>query len=314
MELFPLGEIEVSPGAAAALAAARVEVDDYLARHQRGEWGEEDREWAEFGARYGHQINAGYPLPDGTVLLVMTAFDRSHTRVLLEPEIVDHEVSAREGYALWSKVYDAEKNPLIAIEEPRVDALVATLPLGRALDAGAGTGRHALKLARRGMDVTAFDQSPEMLAHARQAAEREGLRIEFRLGALEDALPFETDAFDLVVCALALLHVADFAPVVAEFFRVLKPGGHLLITDFHPDVVAEGWRTVFFVPGASYLLPNPGATRHDYLQAVRTAGFELARVEDVPIREVPEAYFPESMRREHGDKAFCLILFAMKPL
>src|SRR5437899_1807808 len=102
------------------------------------------------------------------------------------------EVSTQKGYALWAASYDHENNALIAVEEPRVDALVAALPMTAALDVGTGTGRHALKLARRGVTVTAIDQSPEMLAVAQQAAFIEGLTIDFQLASLDDGLPFES--------------------------------------------------------------------------------------------------------------------------
>jgi SAM-dependent methyltransferase len=271
MAVFPLGQVEVTPEAEAALAAAGARVDAYLDRHTRGDCGEdpETQEWSTFGLQYGHLITSSYPLPTGQHLVVTTGVARATTRVLLDSEWGDREVDVRMGYAQWAPVHDVEKNPLIAIEAPRVAALLAPLPITQALDVGAGTGRHALALAWRGVQVTAFDQSPEMLAQAQHVAAREGLAITFQHGVIEDGLPFPNGAFDLVLCALMLSHVADLPTIVAEFYRVLHAGGHLLITDFHPDVVAAGWRTVLFCPGTTYLLPNPGATRADYLAAVR---------------------------------------------
>src|SRR5947209_8598616 len=119
------------------------------------------------------------------------------------------EVSVQEGYALWAASYDQEKNGLIFVEERHVDRILARLPFTRVLDVGTGTGRHALKLARQGASVTAIDQSPEMLAVARQAAQHEGLPIDFRLSSLDDGLPFEAHQFDLVICALILSHEPD---------------------------------------------------------------------------------------------------------
>ena len=63
--------------------------------------------------------------------------------------------------------------------------------------------------------------SPEMLAVARQAAQHEGLPIDFRLSSLDDGLPFEAHQFDLVICALMLSHVPDLPhalqmPVTAQ--------------------------------------------------------------------------------------------------
>ncbi|WP_234337094.1 class I SAM-dependent methyltransferase [Streptomyces xylophagus] len=46
-------------------------------------------------------------------------------------------------------------------------------------------------------------------------------------------LPLPDDAVDTVVCALALEHIPELAPVLAEFARVLRPGGHLRISDAH---------------------------------------------------------------------------------
>ena len=316
MELFPVGAVEITPGAAAALAAAGSESSTYLARHQRGDWGdvdEKDREDNTFALRYGHPIASSYRLADGGELLVMTAADRSSTRILLASEYEDREVSTREGYAIWSTSYDTEKNPLIAVEEPRVDTLLAPLSFGRVLDVGTGTGRHALKLARRGAHVTAIDQSPEMLAVARQSAEREGLTIDFRLLTFDDGLPFASGQFDLLICALVLSHGVNLQQTLQEFARVLAPGGYLLITDYHPHVIGLGWRNVFLRPGVSYLLPSMRATRADYLEAAVTNGFDLLQVLDVPVSEVPEGYFDDAMRRDHGDKPFCLIILAQKP-
>ncbi len=70
---------------------------------------------------------------------------------------------------------------------------------------------------------------------------------------------------------------------------------------------------MLFCPGTTYLLPNPGSTRADYLAAVQTAGCTLRHILDVPLRAVPPSHFPDSMRRDHGAKPFCLIILAQKP-
>lgn len=218
------------------------------------------------------------------------------------------EVSTQEGYALWAASYDQEKNGLIAVEEPRVDGLLSRLSFIDVLDVGAGTGRYALKLARSGARVTAIDRSPEMLAVARQKAQAEGLPIDFQLASFENSLPFEANQFDLLICALALCHVPDLARTVQEFARVLRKGGYLLITDFHPASVGFGWRTQFKRPGVKYLLPNMPHTRDDYVAALSASGLTILEEIDIPHRDVPPGYFPDEFIRTHGDKHLCLII------
>ncbi|MBO0790414.1 MAG: class I SAM-dependent methyltransferase [Ktedonobacteraceae bacterium] len=222
------------------------------------------------------------------------------------------EVSVQEGYALWADSYDQEHNGLIFIEEKQVDRLLAPLTFTRALDVGTGTGRHALKLARRGAGVTAIDQSPEMLAVARQAAQREGLPIDFHLLSLENGLPFESGQFDLLICALMLSHVPNLADTLQEFARVLLDGGSLLITDFHPVHTLYGWRTAFRRAGVIYHLPTVGYTREDYLDATRACGLTILEVAENLVGEVPEGYIPEEMRRTYADKPFCLSILASR--
>lgn len=313
LESLPLGTIEVSPGASFALAALGIEPGYYLAKHQRGDWGTADCASNDWAIRHGYQVESEYKLEDGTELRIITAFDRSLTRLLLSTEYEDRWVSTREGYAAWSTIYDQERNGLIVVEQPHVDAILSALPTGLVLDAGTGTGRHALRLAHRGYTVTAIDQSPEMLAVAQQRAREEGLEIDFRLGKIDEELPFESNQFDLVVCALVLTHDVDLHRVLQEFHRVLAPGGHLLITDWHPDCVAVlGWRTCFVKPGTTYVLPNAGHTRDEYLTAVGAAGFVLQTVLDITLDEVPEGYLPWPLVSEDAGKPWCLIVLARK--
>ena len=227
-------------------------------------------------------------------------------------EQVFQEVSVQEGYALWSTSYNQEKNGLIFVEEQHVNRLLTRLTFNKVLDVGAGTGRHALKFARQGASVTALDQSPHMLAVARQTAQREGLTLDFRLHSLENDLPFEAQQFDLLMFALTLSHVPDLSHVLREFARVLQNGGYLLITDFHPVHVVYGWKTAFRREEVSYQIPTVGYTKDDYLKAITESGLTILDVTDIPVCEAPEGYLPDEMRRMYANEPLCLSILAQK--
>jgi ubiquinone/menaquinone biosynthesis C-methylase UbiE len=319
MHLFEIGTVEITPGAAEALAAAASDPACLLDRHIRGDWGDiddGDRADNEFALQHPQAIYglfSRYALNEATAVLVITAADRSCTRVLLPAEEQVREVSVAEGYAVWAEGYDRDHNPLIAAEDPLADALLAPLPIASALDIATGTGRYALRLARRGVAVTAIDQSVAMLAVARASARSERLDIDFQLASIGEPLPFASGSFDLVSCALALCHVPGLHAAVAEFARVARPGGHLLITDFHPDVVADGWRTTYERPGTAYLLPNVSHSRAGYIDAVARTGCELVQTIDIKLRDCPPGYFTPTMIRDVGDRNFGLIMLARKP-
>lgn len=180
------------------------------------------------------------------------------------------------GYRAWSATYDQPGNPAFDIDEPVVKEIVDELPVGVALDAACGTGRHARFLAGRGHRIIGVDCSPDMLARARVRVPQG----EFLLGDLHQ-LPVADAAVDLVVCALALTHIPALEPVIAEFARVLRPGGHLVISDVHSERVAWGANPTVRGPDG-----QPGrlsSYRHlvgDYLRAALPVGLRLRRCEE----------------------------------
>ncbi|MGN6792268.1 MAG: class I SAM-dependent methyltransferase [Streptosporangiaceae bacterium] len=164
-----------------------------------------------------------------------------------------------------------------------------------ALDAACGTGRFAEFLARRGHRVIGVDSSPDMLAYARRRVP-EG---EFRLGEL-DRLPLPDESVDVIVCALALVHVPRLEPVLAEFVRVLRPAGDLVISDIHHELVTRGSVITARAPAGE---PWIAATcRHqlgDYLRSALSLGLQVRRCEEP--RAVPPASRPPEPATEIGD-------------
>lgn len=100
----------------------------------------------------------------------------------------------------------------------------------RVLDVGTGTGIVALQAARRAEKVYGIDLSPEMLTRAAEKAQTENLesRVAFRRMDAEN-LDFENQTFDVAVSLFALLHFPNPAAALREIFRVLRPGGRLVI-------------------------------------------------------------------------------------
>jgi ubiquinone/menaquinone biosynthesis C-methylase UbiE len=95
----------------------------------------------------------------------------------------------------------------------------------RLLDVGCGTGHFLAELRRRGYDGAGVDGSAEMLAHARQVNPGAELRQ-----ADVEALPFPDASFDFLLCVEVLRYLPDPARCIAEFGRVLRPGGVCLAT------------------------------------------------------------------------------------
>ena len=120
--------------------------------------------------------------------------------------------------------------------EQEVGFLVDALELDpgeRVLDVGCGPGRHALALARRGIDVVGVDLSDDFITLARDAAAAEGLPAHFEVGDVRELAYAE---FDAAVClcqgGFGLLGGRDEPRAFGRIAAALRPGGRLALTAF----------------------------------------------------------------------------------
>lgn len=204
---------------------------------------------------------------------------------LADAAVAVERVGTVAGYRVWSATYDDGRNTAFDHDEPVVEEIVDTLPAGVAVDAACGTGRFSAMLTARGHHVIGVDSSPDMLARAR-AKVPSG---DFRSGEL-GALPVAAASADLVTCGLALAHVPDLRPAFAEFARVLRPGGHLVISDVHPERVLRGANpTLRDAGGRPGRLPGHRHLVGDYLRAALAAGLELRRCDEPLSEPAPSA-------------------------
>lgn len=132
------------------------------------------------------------------------------------------EVAPR--YDLTNGVLSMGASPLWRIATVRA---IAPQPGERILDIAAGTGTSSAAIARSGADVVALDFSPGMI----EVGERKHPDLEFVEGDAT-ALPFGDNEFDAVTISFGLRNVGEPRAALAEMYRVLKPGGSLVICEF----------------------------------------------------------------------------------
>ena len=124
-----------------------------------------------------------------------------------------------------------------------------------ALDVGCGASLLTEPLARLGAKMTGLDATPEVIAVAREHAERSGLEIEYRLGDVQDI----DGQFDLITCMEVIEHVAEPDSFVKALARRLVPDGLLLMST--PN--ATRWSKLMLITLAEGLGQIPKGT-HDF--------------------------------------------------
>lgn len=161
----------------------------------------------------------------------MTTFSNIDHAAFKEFELSGWERAAEEYHHLWGH--------LTAQAVARLLDAAGVSEGKKVLDVATGAGYAAGVAAARGAIVTGLDFSPAQV----QLARREYPTVEFDEGDME-ALPYADKSYDAVVMNFGLLHSLRPEQVVAEAFRVLKPGGRLASTVWASPEVSAGFRIV----------------------------------------------------------------------
>ncbi|ASU35884.1 class I SAM-dependent methyltransferase [Mucilaginibacter xinganensis] len=138
------------------------------------------------------------------------------------------------------------------------------------IDIGCGTGNYTIALFESGITIQGLEPSEKMLAVAYSKNDE----INWTIGVAEN-LPFKDNYFSGAIATLTIHHWQDLNKSFKEIYRVIKPGGHLIIFTATAEQMQNYWLMHYFplmMKNAIQQMPSLA----DITQAANTAGFELS--------------------------------------
>ncbi len=184
------------------------------------------------------------------------------------------QVTAR--YDRIARFYDLVDKPMDLLGVRRRRRRLLSRASGTTLEVGVGTGRN-LGLYPDDVDLTGIDVSENMLAKARQVAERGGIDVTLDQADVQE-LPFATGSFDTVTATCVFCSVADPVAGLAEVARVVKTDGRVLLLEHvRPRNTVLGWTADRLAPVVSRAFgPDINRRTEDNVAA---AGLEIIEVQ-----------------------------------
>jgi ubiquinone/menaquinone biosynthesis C-methylase UbiE len=152
------------------------------------------------------------------------------------------------------------------------------------LDMACGTGNYTVAIAQAGMRVHGIDQSPHMIAAAREKSRA----VTWRIGNV-DALPFPDGVFAGVMCTLAIHHFEALRPAFQEAFRVLARGRFVLFTSTAEQMRGYWLNAYFPAAMARSIVQMPGLQA--IVQALRQSGFAAIHTEPYEVQTDLQDFF-----------------------
>jgi SAM-dependent methyltransferase len=209
--------------------------------------------------------------------------------------------------------HDLGQNSWLTLEE--IERFIAWLELGPSssvLDVACGSGGPALHIAQAtGCRMTGVDIHQDGIAAASRMAGERGLaeRAGFRQADGAGRLPFDDGTFDALLCVDAINHLRNRAAVLAEWGRVLRPGGRLLFTDPIMITGIVDSEEIAIRASVGYFLFTPAGVNERLLTE---AGLRVVAVDDATDKVATvarrwreaRACHADALRKAEGEETF----------
>ncbi len=184
-------------------------------------------------------------------------------------------LSTREAYERWSHSYPpTPHNPLMQAEQTAMYECWPDVAGKWALDLACGTGRYSQRLLDdHAAAVVALDLAEGMLSR---------VAVPWRVRAEMTKLPLRTSSIDVVISGLAIGHASSLCAWMNEVSRVLRNGGALLYSDFHPQASRAGLLRSFTDEfGQKVSVPHTAYSLEEHHDAAAAAGLKMDIVREL---------------------------------
>ena len=190
-------------------------------------------------------------------------------------------------------MYDAQPgNLMLDLDEVLFSSLIKDISLQNKTiaDIGCGTGRHWKKLyAKQPAKLIGLDVSEGMLKMLKEKhPQAEVYRLE-----TNEPIPLSTNSCDVIISTLALAHIKNIEEAFAEWDRILKPGGEIFITDYHPDALGKGGNRTFMYNGKTIAIKNYVHPISAIKILADKLNFSILKIEEKKINETVKHYYDE---------------------
>jgi malonyl-CoA O-methyltransferase len=199
-----------------------------------------------------------------------------------------------EAYRLWASSWDNAVSPIVELERRYLTPWLQNLQGKSLIDIGCGTGRWMSHSVRAGARVLGIDLSKEML---QQASFKPGLYGRLAVADMA-ALPFADRCADVALCTLSLGHCLDAAGVFSGMLRLAGAGGHVIISDFHPDAIRNGWKRTFKCGGETLEVASYPYSIAGLVAQAHENGFSLEQLLELTFGAEEEQIFVDAGRAD----------------
>lgn len=203
------------------------------------------------------------------------------------------EKNSSDAYDLWSVNYDRQPgNLMLDLDEILFSKLLTAIDLENknVADIGCGTGRHWDKiLAKNPALLTGFDVSDGMLTRL-----KEKYPGAYAYKIRDDLFSAARNApFDVILSTLTVAHIENLERALENWCNILKADAEIIITDFHPKMLAFGGKRTFKYQNRSLTVRNYVYPVETIKHVLRSNGFKIVREEEFKIDETSRSYYAE---------------------
>jgi ubiquinone/menaquinone biosynthesis C-methylase UbiE len=203
------------------------------------------------------------------------------------------EQQAENAYDLWSSSYDSQPGNLMLI----LDEIVFSEFLNeinihgkKVADIGCGTGRHWQKIFEKHPALlTGFDVSEGMLSKLKKKFPSSSVEK-----IVDNSFQEAPDGFyDVIISTLTVAHIENIREALFAWSRILKNGGEIIITDFHPALLARGGKRTFRVDQQQFAVTNFVHAVVEMTSILQDAGISVIKLTEKRIDESLKHYYEQ---------------------